>query len=107
IFNAWELISKNFEMPKDKLLVTVHTSDEQAADLWKKIAGFSDDRIIRIPTDDNFWRMGDTGPCGPCSEIFYDQGEKLAGGPPGSADEDGDRFLEFWNLVFMQFEQID
>jgi alanyl-tRNA synthetase len=107
IFNAWELISKNFEMPKDKLLVTVHTSDEQAADLWKKIAGFSDDRIIRIPTDDNFWRMGDTGPCGPCSEIFYDQGEKLAGGPPGSADEDGDRFLEFWNLVFMQFEQVD
>ena len=102
---AWELISKNFGMPKDKLLVTVHTSDEEAAGLWRKIAGFSDDRIIRIPTDDNFWQMGDTGPCGPCSEIFYDQGDKLAGGPPGSKDEDGDRFLEFWNLVFMQFEQ--
>jgi alanyl-tRNA synthetase len=105
IFNAWELISKNFAMPKDKLLVTVHTSDEEAADLWKKIAGFPDDKIIRIGTNDNFWMMGDTGPCGPCSEIFYDQGEKLAGGPPGSPDEDGDRFLEFWNLVFMQFEQ--
>ncbi|HPD82941.1 MAG: alanine--tRNA ligase [Alphaproteobacteria bacterium] len=102
---AWELISKNFQMPKDKLLITVHSTDEEAAGLWKKIAGFSDDRIIRIPTDDNFWQMGDTGPCGPCSEIFYDQGDKLAGGPPGSADEDGDRFLEFWNLVFMQYEQ--
>ncbi len=104
---AWELVSKNFAMPKDKLLVTVHSTDEEAADLWKKIAGFSDDKIIRIPTDDNFWRMGDTGPCGPCSEIFYDQGDKLQGGPPGSPDEDGDRFLEFWNLVFMQYEQID
>jgi len=102
---AWELISKNFEMPQDKLLITVHSTDEEAAGLWKKIAGFSDDRIIRIPTDDNFWQMGDTGPCGPCSEIFYDQGEELAGGPPGSPDEDGDRFLEFWNLVFMQYEQ--
>jgi len=102
---AWELVSKNFEMPKDKLLVTVHSTDEEAAGLWKKIAGFSDDKIIRIPTDDNFWQMGDTGPCGPCTEIFYDQGEGLAGGPPGSPDEDGDRFLEFWNLVFMQYEQ--
>lgn len=102
---AWELVSKNFGMPKDKLLVTVHTSDEEAADLWKKIAGFPDEKIIRIPTNDNFWMMGDTGPCGPCSEIFYDQGETLQGGPPGSPDEDGDRFLEFWNLVFMQFEQ--
>ncbi|MAZ76072.1 MAG: alanine--tRNA ligase [Micavibrio sp.] len=102
---AWELISKNFDMPQDKLLITVHSTDEEAAGLWKKIAGFSDDRIIRIPTDDNFWQMGDTGPCGPCSEIFYDQGEELAGGPPGSPDEDGDRFLEFWNLVFMQYEQ--
>jgi len=102
---AWELISKNFQMPQDKLLITVHSSDEEAAALWRKIAGFSDDRIIRIPTDDNFWQMGDTGPCGPCSEIFYDQGEQLAGGPPGSPDEDGDRFLEFWNLVFMQYEQ--
>lgn len=102
---AWELVSKNFQMPKDKLLVTVHSTDEEAAGLWKKIAGFSDDKIIRIPTDDNFWQMGDTGPCGPCSEIFFDQGDKLQGGPPGSPDEDGDRFLEFWNLVFMQFEQ--
>ncbi len=102
---AWELISKNFQMPQDKLLVTVHTSDEEAATLWRKIAGFADNRIIRIPTNDNFWMMGDTGPCGPCSEISYDQGDKLAGGPPGSADEDGDRFLEFWNLVFMQYEQ--
>ncbi|MEM9469758.1 MAG: alanine--tRNA ligase [Pseudomonadota bacterium] len=102
---AWELVSKNFAMPQDKLLVTVHSTDEEAAGLWKKIAGFSDDRIIRIPTDDNFWQMGDTGPCGPCSEIFYDQGEALEGGPPGSPDEDGDRFLEFWNLVFMQYEQ--
>ena len=102
---AWELVSKVYGMPKDKLLVTVHTSDEEAATLWKKIAGFPDNKIIRIPTNDNFWMMGDTGPCGPCSEIFYDQGDKLAGGPPGSPDEDGDRFLEFWNLVFMQFEQ--
>ncbi|MFN3826747.1 MAG: alanine--tRNA ligase [Micavibrio sp.] len=102
---AWELISKDFGMPQDKLLVTVHTSDEEAAGLWRKIAGFPDHKIIRIPTNDNFWMMGDTGPCGPCSEIFYDQGDKLAGGPPGSADQDGDRFLEFWNLVFMQFEQ--
>lgn len=102
---AWELISKVYGMPQDKLLVTVHTSDEEAATLWRKIAGFPDNKIIRIPTNDNFWMMGDTGPCGPCSEIFYDQGDKLAGGPPGSANEDGDRFLEFWNLVFMQFEQ--
>lgn len=102
---AWELVSKNFGMPKDKLLVTVHSTDEEAAGIWKKVAGFSDDKIIRIPTDDNFWQMGDTGPCGPCSEIFYDQGDTLQGGPPGSPDEDGDRFLEFWNLVFMQFEQ--
>ncbi|MEM8834053.1 MAG: alanine--tRNA ligase [Pseudomonadota bacterium] len=102
---AWELISKNFGMPQDKLLITVHSTDEEAAGLWRKIAGFSDDRIIRIPTDDNFWQMGDTGPCGPCSEIFYDQGDQLEGGPPGSPEEDGDRFLEFWNLVFMQYEQ--
>ncbi|QQG35946.1 MAG: alanine--tRNA ligase [Micavibrio aeruginosavorus] len=102
---AWELISKGYDMPKDKLLVTVHVTDEEAAALWRKIAGFPDNKIIRIPTNDNFWMMGDFGPCGPCSEIFYDQGDKLAGGPPGSADQDGDRFLEFWNLVFMQFEQ--
>ena len=102
---AWDLVTKNYGMPKDKLLVTVHSTDEEAAGLWKKIAGFSDDKIIRIPTDDNFWQMGDTGPCGPCSEIFYDQGDALEGGPPGSPEEDGDRFLEFWNLVFMQYEQ--
>ena len=105
IHYAWELVSKNFQMPKDKLLVTVHSTDEEAATLWRKIAGFSDDRIIRINTNDNFWMMGDTGPCGPCSEIFIDRGDHIFGGPPGSADEDGDRFLEFWNLVFMQFEQ--
>ncbi len=103
---AWKLITKEFALNKDRLLVTVYHTDDHAADLWKKIAGFSDDRIIRIPTSDNFWAMGDTGPCGPCSEIFYDQGESLAGGPPGSPDEDGDRFLEFWNLVFMQHEQL-
>lgn len=102
---AWELVTKNFGMNPDKLLVTVHTSDEEAAAIWRKVSGFSDSRIIRIPTNDNFWMMGDNGPCGPCSEIFYDQGDKLQGGPPGSPDQDGDRFLEFWNLVFMQFEQ--
>lgn len=102
---AWELVSKTFQMPKDKLIVTVHSTDEEAAGLWKKIAGFDDSKILRIPTDDNFWQMGDTGPCGPCTEIFYDQGDKLQGGPPGSPNEDGDRFLEFWNLVFMQYEQ--
>ena len=103
---AWELINKEFGMPKDRLLVTVYSEDEEAAKLWKSIAGFSDDRIIRIPTHDNFWMMGDTGPCGPCSEIFYDHGDKVAGGPPGSADQDGDRYIEFWNNVFMQFEQL-
>lgn len=103
---AWGLIEKEFQLPKDRLLVTVYHDDDEAFGLWKKIAGFDDRRIIRIATSDNFWSMGETGPCGPCSEIFYDQGESLAGGPPGSPDEDGDRFLEFWNLVFMQFEQI-
>lgn len=102
---AWTLVTKHFGLPKEKLLVTVYHDDEDAAKLWKKIAGFSDDKIIRIASDANFWRMGDTGPCGPCSEIFIDQGDKLQGGPPGSPDEDGDRFLEFWNLVFMQFEE--
>jgi alanyl-tRNA synthetase len=102
---AWTLITKHFDLSKDRLLVTVYHNDDEAANLWKKIAGFSDDKIIRIPTDDNFWRMGEFGPCGPCSEIFIDQGDKLQGGPPGSPDEDGDRFLEFWNLVFMQFEE--
>ncbi len=102
---AWNLVTKGFDLPKDRLLVTVYAEDEEAASLWKKIAGFSDDKIIRIPTSDNFWQMGDTGPCGPCSEIFIDQGESVWGGPPGSPEEDGDRFLEFWNLVFMQFDQ--
>ena len=104
---AWNLITKEFGLAKDRLLVTVYHDDDEAVDLWKKIAGFSDSKIIRIPTSDNFWQMGDTGPCGPCSEIFIDQGEALQGGPPGSPDEDGDRFLEFWNLVFMQYEQIE
>ncbi len=102
---AWKLVTDGFDLPKNRLLVTVYSEDEEAATLWKKIAGFSDDKIIRIPTSDNFWQMGDTGPCGPCSEIFIDQGENVWGGPPGSPEEDGDRFLEFWNLVFMQFEQ--
>jgi alanyl-tRNA synthetase len=103
---AWKLITQEFGLPKDNLLVTVYHTDDEAFGLWKKIAGFHDDQIIRIPTSDNFWSMGDTGPCGPCSEIFYDQGPELAGGPPGSPDEDGDRYLEFWNLVFMQYEQV-
>jgi alanyl-tRNA synthetase len=103
---AWKLITEEFGLAKDKLLVTVYHDDDAAFDLWKKIAGFSDDRIIRIPTSDNFWAMGDTGPCGPCSEIFYDHGPSIPGGPPGSPDQDGDRFIEIWNLVFMQFEQV-
>jgi alanyl-tRNA synthetase len=103
---AWQLITREFGLMPDRLLVTVYHDDDEAFTLWKKIAGFPDSNIIRIPTSDNFWAMGHTGPCGPCSEIFYDQGDKLQGGPPGSADEDGDRFLEFWNLVFMQFEQV-
>ncbi|MDX2274713.1 MAG: alanine--tRNA ligase [Hyphomonadaceae bacterium] len=103
---AWSLITKDLGLPKDKLLVTVYHDDDEAAALWKKIAGFSDDKIIRIATSDNFWSMGDTGPCGPCSEIFIDRGDKIWGGPPGSAEQDGDRYLEFWNLVFMQFEQF-
>ncbi|MBY4616433.1 alanine--tRNA ligase [Rhizobium sp. 268] len=104
---AWKLVTEGFDLPKHRLLVTVYSEDEEAATLWRKIAGLSDDKIIRIPTSDNFWQMGDTGPCGPCSEIFIDQGENVWGGPPGSPEEDGDRFLEFWNLVFMQFEQIE
>ena len=103
---AWGMISKELHLDKSRLLVTVYHDDDAAHDLWKKIAGFSDDRIIRIATNDNFWSMGELGPCGPCSEIFFDQGEKFAGGPPGSPDEDGDRFVEFWNLVFMQYEQV-
>ena len=103
---AWTLITKEFGLPKDKLTVTVYHNDDQAFDLWKKVAGLPDSRIIRIPTSDNFWAMGDTGPCGPCSEIFYDHGDKIWGGPPGSPEADGDRFIEIWNLVFMQFEQV-
>ncbi|HEY4204536.1 MAG TPA: alanine--tRNA ligase [Xanthobacteraceae bacterium] len=103
---AWDLITKEFALPKDRLLVTVYAEDDEAFDLWRKIAGLPESKIIRIPTSDNFWQMGDTGPCGPCSEIFFDHGDKIPGGPPGSADEDGDRFIEIWNLVFMQFEQV-
>jgi len=106
IQHAWNLLTKEFKLPKEKLLVTVYSEDDESYNLWKKIAGFSDDKIIKISTSDNFWSMGDTGPCGPCSEIFYDHGNKLKGGPPGSAGEDGDRFIEIWNLVFMQYEQI-
>ncbi len=102
---AWRLLTKEWGLKEDKLLVTVYADDHDAALLWKKITGFSDDKIIRIPTSDNFWSMGDTGPCGPCSEIFYDHGEHIFGGPPGSQNQDGDRFTEIWNLVFMQFEQ--
>ena len=105
IEHAWTLMTRDFGLPKDKLLVTVYHTDDVAFDLWKKIAGLPDDRIIRIATNDNFWAMGDTGPCGPCSEIFYDHGPEIAGGPPGSPDEDGDRFIEIWNLVFMQYER--
>jgi alanyl-tRNA synthetase len=103
---AWDLVTGEYGLSPDKLLVTVHTSDEEAASLWTKIAGLSDRKIIRIPTSDNFWAMGETGPCGPCTEIFYDHGDHIPGGPPGSPDEDGDRFVEIWNLVFMQYEQL-
>ena len=107
IENAWDLVTRELNLSKEKLLVTVYSEDHEAFNLWKKIAGLPEDRIIRISTVDNFWSMGDTGPCGPCSEIFYDHGEMIPGGPPGSQDEDGDRFIEIWNLVFMQFEQVD
>jgi len=103
---AWNLVTKEYGLPEDKLLVTVYAEDDDAALLWKKIAGLPEDRIIRIATSDNFWAMGDTGPCGPCSEIFFDHGPGIPGGPPGSPDEDGDRFIEIWNLVFMQYEQV-
>src|SRR5476651_907347 len=102
---AWNLIVKEFGLAKDRLLVTVYADDDDAARLWAKIAGLPEERIIRIATSDNFWRMGDTGPCGPCSEIFYDHGPGIEGGPPGSPGEDGDRFIEIWNLVFMQYEE--
>ncbi len=105
IEHAWTLLTRDFGVPAEKLLVTVFAEDDDAARLWAKISGLPSQKIIRIPTSDNFWRMGDTGPCGPCSEIFYDHGPEVAGGPPGSADEEGDRFVEIWNLVFMQYEE--
>ena len=104
---AWNLITREYGLPADKLLVTVYHTDDEAVAIWKKAAGLPDERIIRIPTNDNFWMMGPTGPCGPCTEIFYDHGDHIPGGPPGSPDEDGDRFIEIWNLVFMQFEQFE
>jgi alanyl-tRNA synthetase len=104
---AWKLVTKEFGLPKDKLWATVYIDDDDAFDLWKKISGLPESRIIRIAGSDNFWQMGDTGPCGPCSEIFYDHGDKVWGGPPGSAEADGDRYIEIWNLVFMQFEQFE
>ena len=105
IVHAWTLLTKEWGLPAEKLTATVYHTDDEAFDLWKKIAGLPDQRIIRIPTKDNFWAMGDSGPCGPCSEIFYDHGDHIWGGPPGSPEEDGDRFVEIWNLVFMQYEQ--
>ncbi len=104
---AWDLITKEFGLPKERLLVTIFHDDDEAFEIWKKHTGLPDERIIRIPTSDNFWSMGPTGPCGPCSEIFYDHGDQIPGGPPGSENEDGDRFIEIWNLVFMQFEQFE
>lgn len=103
---AWDLLTRTWELPKDRLTVTVYHTDDEAYDLWRKIAGLPEERIIRIATSDNFWSMGDTGPCGPCSEIFFDHGPSIPGGPPGSPDEDGDRFVEIWNLVFMQYDQL-
>src|SRR4029079_17900059 len=103
---AWNLITKEFGLPKEKLMATVYIDDDQAFDLWKKIAGLPESKIVRIAGSDNFWAMGDLGPCGPCSEIFYDHGDHIPGGPPGSPDADGDRFIEIWNLVFMQYEQL-
>ncbi|HEY7808770.1 MAG TPA: alanine--tRNA ligase [Allosphingosinicella sp.] len=107
ITNAWTLLTREWGLSPDRLTATVYHTDDEAFDLWKKIAGLPDHRIIRIPTKDNFWAMGDSGPCGPCSEIFYDHGDHIPGGPPGSPDEDGDRFVEIWNLVFMEYEQED
>jgi alanyl-tRNA synthetase len=103
---AWDFLTNVVGLPKDKLYATVYHTDEEAVSIWKKISGFSDSKIIRIKTNDNFWSMGDTGPCGPCSEIFYDHGDKIPGGLPGTPEEDGDRYIEIWNMVFMQFDQI-
>ena len=107
IFLAWDLVTQGYGLPAERLLVTVHSSDDEAKALWKKIANLPDHRILEIPTDDNFWRMANTGPCGPCSEIFFDHGDSIPGGPPGSPEEDGDRFVEIWNLVFMQYNEQD
>ncbi len=104
IVYAWDLLTKDFELDPQKLLITIYSEDDEAFDIWKKVSGFADEKIIRISTSDNFWAAGDTGPCGPCSEIFFDHGDHISGGPPGSPDEDGDRFVEIWNLVFMQYE---
>src|ERR1700687_3858251 len=106
ILLAWELLTKDFGLAKDRLLVTVYVDDDEAFQLWRRIAGLPESKIVRIATSDNFWSMGEVGPCGPCSEIFYDHGAQIPGGPPGSPDEDGDRFIEIWNLVFMQYEQL-
>src|SRR6266705_2078010 len=103
---AWNLITKDLGLPRERLMVTVYVDDDQAFNLWKKIAGLPDEKIVRIAGSDNFWQMGDLGPCGPCSEIFYDHGSHIPGGPPGSLESEGDRFIEIWNLVFMQFEQL-
>ena len=107
IEHAWGLLTREWGIDPDRLTVTVYHTDDEAASLWGRIAGLPDERIIRIASNDNFWSMGDTGPCGPCSEIFFDHGPEIAGGPPDSADQDGDRFVEIWNLVFMQYEQVD
>jgi len=106
IFYAWDFLTRELAIPKDKLLITYYHTDLEAKELWKKIANLDDDKMISISTNDNFWSMGEVGPCGPCSEIFYDHGDKIFGGPPGSKDEDGDRFVEIWNLVFMQYERL-
>ena len=103
---AWDLLVNEFEIPSNRLLLTVFKEDTEAEEIWKKVSGFSDNKIIKISTDDNFWSMGDEGPCGPCSEIFFDHGDSVDGGPPGSKNEDGDRFVEIWNLVFMQYLQL-
>src|SRR5271155_3598875 len=104
---AWKLLTKEYGVPADKLLATVYIDDDEAFNLWKKTSGLPERKILRIAGSDNFWSMGDTGPCGPCAEIFYDHGDHIPGGPPGSPDAEGDRFVEIWNLVFMQYEQID
>ena len=105
VVHAWTLLTKEWGLDPNRLTATVYHTDDEAFDLWRKVAGLPEHRIIRISTSDNFWSMGDTGPCGPCSEIFYDHGDHIPGGPPGSPDEDGDRFVEIWNLVFMQYDQ--